>query len=159
MIAIIAILVGVFVVYEWSKSSVSAATSGTSSGNGFLDAFANAIAKAENVDPSANNPGALGSGDVSADNIAGTFNDAGVVIIDSIENGWNALYNKLSNILTGGSSVFSPDMTIKQFAALYTTGDANNDSDEIDNYAQTLADGVGATPDTTLSDAQSGYSQ
>lgn len=127
------------------------------SGNDFTTALANAIAKAEGTSPTANNPGSLTSGDVPAENITGTFNAAGVVVIDTLENGWNFLKAKLQNILDGNSNVYSPDLTIQQFSALYTTGDVNNSSPAVNNYAQSVADSLGVSTDTTLSDAEAAY--
>ena len=123
------------------------------SGDDFTTALANAIAKAEGTAPFANNPGSLTAGDVPAGNITGTFNNAGVVIIDSIENGWSFLKDKLDNILTGGSSVYSPDMTISEFAQTYTGGD------NADGWANSVANSLGVTPDTTLADAEAQYGQ
>lgn len=148
MIWIVALVAGGLLLYEVLKVS----NSGTSSGNSFIDALAAAIAQAEGADPSINNPGDLTAGDVDSRSITGTFNDAGVVIIDSIENGWNALYSKLQNIFSGNSSVYNPSMTISQFAMTYTGGD------NADSWASTVASALGVTPDTTLADAQAQYS-
>jgi hypothetical protein len=136
-----------FLLYEVVKVS----NSGTSSGSPFIDALAAAIAKAEGADPSINNPGDLTAGDVDPSNITGTFNNAGVVIIDSVENGWNFLYGKLQNIFSGNSEVYNPSMTISEFAQTYTGGD------NADSWASTVASALGVTPDTTLADAQSQY--
>jgi hypothetical protein len=137
-----------FVGYEVYVAEQNAGNGGTSSGNSFIDALANAIANAEGSDPSINNPGDLTGGDFNPSNVVGTFNSAGVAIVDTIQNGWSALYNKLSNILNGGSSVYSPDMTISDFANTYTGGD------NAASWAQSVADALGVTVDTTLSDAQ-----
>jgi len=146
-------IIGVIVILFLALNVMSEHRPTQSSGNGFIDALASAIARAENVDATANNPGALTSGDVPSGNIAGTFNDAGVVIVDSIENGWNALFSKLQNIFSGNSSVYSPDMTISEFAQTYTGG--NNS----DTWAQSVASDLGVTPDTTLADAEANYGQ
>ncbi len=120
-------------------------------GTDFTTALANAIAKAEGGGSANNNPGSLTAGDVPSDSIVGTFNSAGVVIIDSLENGWNYLYRKLNNILSGNSNVYSPDMTISQFAQTYTGGD------NATGWANTVANQLGVTPDTTLAEAQEQY--
>lgn len=121
------------------------------SGNDFTTALANAIATAENSPASSNNPGSLGAGDVASENIVGRLNSAGVVLIDTIENGWTALRNKLDNILSGNSNVYSPDMTISQFAQVYTGGD------NADGWASTVANKLGVTTDTTLEDAEAQF--
>lgn len=117
----------------------------------FIQALANAIAKAEGANPSINNPGDLSSGDFPAAHVTGIFNSAGVAIVDTLENGWAALYNKLSNIFSGNSAVYSPSMTISQFAQTYTGGD------NAQAWANTVAGELGVTPDTTLADAQAQY--
>lgn len=147
----IALLVGggiiVYLVYEFLIAPQM-----SNSGGDFVTALSNAIAKAEGgTSNSTNNPGSLTAGDVPSDSITGVFNSAGVVIIDSIENGWAALTNKLNNILSGNSSVYSPDMTISDFAQTYTGGD------NADAWANTVASQLGVTPDTTLAEAQAQY--
>jgi len=139
-------LVVAFFVYE-----IWAGTSQQTSGTDFATAVANAIAKAEGTSPLANNPGSLTAGDVPSGNITGTFNNAGVVIIDSIHNGWNFLISKIQNILNGNSSTYSPDMTISEFAQVYTGGD------NADSWAATVAGELGVTPDITLAQAQEQY--
>jgi hypothetical protein len=126
-------------------------TAPISSGNSFIDALANAIAKAEGANPSINNPGDLTTGDVPGANVSGVFNSAGVAIIDTLENGWTFLFNKLQNIFNGTSDVYSPDMTISEFASTYTGGS------NADSWAQSIADSFGTTVDTTLADLQSGF--
>lgn len=150
---ILGILVVAFLGYEYmqNENSGGPGSGGPTSGNPFIDALANAIAKAEGANSTINNPGDLTAGDVPSEQVTGTFNNAGVVIIDSLENGWQALLNKLGNIMNGLSSVYSPDMTISQLAQTYTGGD------NADGWAQTVASELGVTPDTTLSDAASQY--
>jgi hypothetical protein len=143
---IIAIVVVIFFLVETNMSAT-----GPGSGNSFIDALANAIANAEGSDPSINNPGDLTAGDVPGSNITGTFNSAGVVIIDTLQNGWNALYTKLQSIMSGNSTVYSPDMTISELAQTYTGGD------NADSWASSVAQSLGVSTDTTLSDAASDY--
>jgi hypothetical protein len=150
---IVGIVVLVLFLAVNSNASGGDVSSGPNSINPFVNALAEAIANAENVDVSANNPGALTSGDVTAASITGSFNSAGVVTIDTLQNGWDALTAKLENIMNGLSTVFNPSMTIQQFAAMYTTGDENDTSDATNNYAQSLADSLGVSTDTTLEDA------
>ena len=150
LVVILGIAAVALVVYEVYESME--ANGGTSSGNNFIDAFANAIAQAEGSDPSINNPGDLTAGDVSASNITGVFNSAGVVIIDTAQNGWNALYSKLGNIFSGVSSVYSPDETLSQFAETYTGGD------NAAQWAQSVADSLGVSVDDTLADIQANFS-
>jgi hypothetical protein len=126
--------------------------SGTSSGDPFIDAFAAAIAEAEGANPLINNPGDLTAGDVPAANITGVYNAAGVVKIDTLSNGWAFLYAKLQKDLSGQSEVFSPSMTISQYAQEYTGGD------NADSWASSVAKSLGVSTDTTLSDAQEQFS-
>src|SRR5271154_4158145 len=114
MIVLVVIIAAVLALVFISDSGDD--MSGPNSGNSFIDALANAIAKAEGANSSINNPGDLTSGDVPASQQTGIFNSAGVAIIDTIENGWAALTSKLQNILNGNSTTYSPDMTISQLA-------------------------------------------
>ena len=117
----------------------------------FTQALANAIAKAEGANPSINNPGDLTAGDVPEQNTTGVFNSAGVVVIDTLENGWQFLMNKLNNIMSGNSRVYSPSMTISQFAQTYTGGDNSS------SWASTVAASLGVSTDTTLAQAQQNF--
>lgn len=146
MIVVLGLIVLGVVLYEVTKVQGS-----PNSGDSFIDALANAIASAEGSNPDINNPGDLTAGDFDPSNVTGTFNSAGVAIVDTVENGWAALTNKLSNILNGSSSVYSPDMTISQFAQTYTGGD-NSDA-----WANTVSSQLGVTPDTTLGDAAANF--
>lgn len=146
MTALLIIVIVVVAVVVMEQNS-----SGGAPGNDFISALSTAIANAEGSNPDINNPGDLTTGDVPAEQTTGVFNSAGVAIIDTIENGWTALRNKLENIFNGNSSVYSPDMTISEFAQTYTGGD------NADGWAQSVADSLGVTPDTTLADAQAQY--
>lgn len=117
-----------------------------------IGALARAIAVAENSPTDWNNPGSLTAGDVPSDQITGVGNSAGVVTIDTLENGVNALYNKLARIANGQSSVYSSDMSLSDFAGTYTGASG----DVLRNYADTLSQETGASPDTSLSDVLNG---
>lgn len=145
MIWILAIGVVIFALYEMSNEATSG-NDGT-----FVGALANAIAKAEGADPANNNPGDLTTGDFSSDNVVGVFNSAGVAVVDTLENGWSALKNKLQNIVDGNSSVYNLNMTIQEFADKFTGGD------NADSWAQSVANDLGVSTDTTLADAQANF--
>jgi hypothetical protein len=118
----------------------------------FIQALANAIAQAEGANPTINNPGDLTGGDVPNTQITGTFNAAGVVSIDTLDHGWQALYTKLENIYSGKSTVYWPGMTVSQFGAVYTGGD------NAEAWAATVAGAFGADPDAnTLADLAANY--
>jgi hypothetical protein len=148
MIWILGLGIGAFLLYEIYSAS---GNDGTTSGNSFIDAFANAIAKAEGSDPSINNPGDLTAGDFDPSQVTGTFNAAGVAIVDTLQNGWQALYTKLQNVLSGASSVYSPSMTISEFAQVYTGGD------NAAEWAESVASSLGVTVDTTIADAEAEF--
>jgi hypothetical protein len=137
--------------YAYTQGGASGGMAGPMSSDPFVNALANAIATAENANPSINNPGDLTAGDVNTDNITGVFNSAGVVIVSDIQTGWNALTAKLERILAGNSQNYSPDMTISDLANTYT-GNQN-----AEGWADTVSSQLGVTPDTTLADAQAQY--
>ena len=111
---------------------------------GFVTAFANAIATAEGffVNGSRpqrnNNPGDIMSG--------GSF-----VVYNSISDGWNALYNQVSLMFTGGSSYYNPSMTIGQVAQVYVDGpNATGMSPGATAWMNNVASVLGVSPGTTL---------
>jgi hypothetical protein len=116
--------------------------------NPLVSALANAIAKAEGyfssataVPVRANNPGDLVLGDVGN----GVANSAGVTIFDSLEDGWNALFNEINAILSGTSKYISPDMTIAQMGQVYA-GPAGGAA-----WAANVAGALGVSVDTPIS--------
>ncbi|HEV2498620.1 MAG TPA: hypothetical protein VGY31_03455 [Terriglobia bacterium] len=156
----IAVFLGVLILvgeYMNTSSPNSASDSGSSSGpnasSSLTSALATAIATAEgffvggSLPSQANNPGDLeiaGAG-------VGVGSNQGKTIFASADDGWNALYNQIDLMLTGQSSIYSPDMTISQVAQLYTGGD------NADAWANNVASQLGVTPDTTLSELQAQY--
>lgn len=109
-----------------------------------------AIAKAEgffgpssNVAVQANNPGDLELGDLGF----GTTAAAGgqqITNYPSIDAGWTALDQQIGSIFSGGSSKYSPSMTLTQFGQTYT-------GSQSPAYGNTLASLLGVDPSTTLS--------
>jgi hypothetical protein len=94
-----------------------------------------------------NNPGDLSKGDEHGQQVLGyvTLPDGEVTIhFASKEGGWQALYSKISNIVFGRSSVYSPDMTWRQIAQEY----AGNSSAWVNNVARVL----GVNPDSRFGD-------
>ncbi len=147
---LLALAVTGFVVYEVFNVASYNSDNWPPAPSESVKAFALAISAAENSGAQ-NNPGSLTAGDVPGEYITGTFNSAGVVNIDTLEHGVNALYAKIERIKSGQSSVFSLQLPILNFAALYTTGDANNtDSPEVQGYADSLAQSMGADQSDTL---------
>lgn len=112
--------------------------------------LAAAIIQLENVNPSYNNPGAITdeypgfTGDYFNSSGVGA---TGIPIYDSPESGLAALQSKLSNIFSGNSSVYSPDMTLDQFGDVYAPNQ---------NYGSKLASILGVPSTTQLSSLQSG---
>src|SRR5258707_11559350 len=97
MVWIVGIVVLLFFLYEeFMTANLSNWPAAPSPGIG---ALARAIAIAENAPAVWNNPGSLGAGDVPSEQIVGIGNSAGVVMIDTLDNGVNALYNKLARIV------------------------------------------------------------
>lgn len=88
----------------------------------------------------ANNPGDLVEGDVGY----GTLG-AGITVFDSPVTGWNKLYHEAYLMLSGKSSVYSPDMSIAQIAAKYT-------QTQQASWASNVAYTLGVSADTSLTD-------
>jgi len=150
IVLLLALAVASFVVYEVFNVATLNTDQWPEAPNASVRALAIAIAGAENSGAQ-NNPGSLTTGDVPDEYIVGTFNSAGVVNIDTLEHGVNALYSKIERIQSGQSSVFSLQLPLLNFAALYTTGDANNtDSPEVQGYANSLSQTLGMDSDSTL---------
>jgi hypothetical protein len=110
-----------------------------------------ALAEGANVPGDApdrfNNPGDLSRGDEHGQTVIGYVNlPDGEMLINfaTKEGGWAALYSKISNIATGRSSTYSPDMTWRQIAAKY----AGNSSAWVNNVANAL----GVSPDSRFGD-------
>lgn len=121
--------------------------------NAVVGAIAQAIATAEGYFVSGsrpannNNPGDIS--DLTMGEITATGSDAGgLSIFASISDGWNALYAKIQNILSGQSSVYSPD------ASLSTIGNTWSDGDP--NWAANVASSLGVSPDNSLNDVVAG---
>lgn len=156
----VGVLVGAFIllVYLGVKETTGAATDipiptagfyHVSSGNDFIDALAEAIARAEGYYAPGphdghslpyfhNNPGDLMTGGVNI-----TYPDA--------NSGWQALYNKLRNILNGGSHVYTLDMSIHQVARTWTGGDNPGPwANTVVSYLQ--QQGYDVTGDNSVSD-------
>ena len=111
--------------------------------------FCNAIAHAEGfgvpgaVPTTHHNPGDLGPGDCPGypyDFHSGS----NVCQLPSDDVGWAFLQNKIRNAFNGHSHVFSPSMTITQWAQKYA-GDWQN-------WAKNVAAYLGVSPDTVISD-------
>jgi hypothetical protein len=117
-----------------------------------IDLLAQAIATAEgwtNADPNvvprrAHNPGDLTKS--FGQPTTGIANSEGVLIFADDDAGWSALKAQCTAMLTGGSHVYTPLMTIRLVARKYTGGD-NSDS-----WAENAARVLGISADQTLKD-------
>ncbi len=113
-------------------------------------ALAEAIAAAEGfgiagaVPTRSNNPGDLTLS--FGFSTSGKANSAGVLIFNSVNDGWSALYKQVALMLYGGSSVYSPQMTFLDVAAKYTGGD------NAEQWALLVAGSVGLSITSTLND-------
>lgn len=90
----------------------------------------------------ANNPGDLKLGNVGN----GTIN--GITIFSSASDGWDALENQLTAIANGGSSYYSPDMSIAEIGQVYAGGDPT--------WAVNVASYLGVSPDTPFANVYGG---
>jgi hypothetical protein len=84
-----------------------------------IQQFATAIAKEEgfyiegSIPQRARNPGDLGNGDIGNGVIQTEGpNGVGITIYSTVEDGWNALLNKVARMLNGSSEVYTLGMTI-----------------------------------------------
>ena len=109
-----------------------------------VTAMAQAIAEAEgffvpgSIPARAHNPGDLTEGDFGDTGVYLTSSSgAKIIVYATDQDGWNALYEKLQNIANGTSSVYSPDMTIAQFANKWT-------STQQSSWAENVASSIGA---------------
>jgi hypothetical protein len=144
LIVFATIAVVLFLLFEQNASGAttdamtSAADTATPASQGVAD-LAAAITVAENSDPQYNNPGDL--------KVAGfpTFG-AGIAIFSSPAQGLSRLYYQLNLIANGESSYYSLDMTIEQFAAVWTG------NDNAAQWAQAVESELGVAPGTTLGD-------
>lgn len=121
-----------------STPAPSPQTGGVSS---TVQAIAQAIATAEGyyVGPGVipydrNNPG----------DIRGS--DGQISTYSTPADGWNALYNQISLILSGQSHNYTPDMSISQIAQIYTG------ADNASSWASTVASQLGVSVDTPISE-------
>lgn len=149
----LAIIIGIVVIGLIAVSSAQASTgsldfmsvpSGSLNPTQGVTAMAQAIAEAEgffvpgSIPARAHNPGDLTQGDFGD---TGTYltssSGAKIIVYASDQDGWNALYEKLQNIANGTSSVYSPDMTIAQFANKWT-------STQQSSWADNVASSIGA---------------
>lgn len=109
-----------------------------------MGTLASAIAQLENTNPSYNNPGAIT--DIYPGATGQTFG-ANIPIYDSPQSGESAFEQKIANIYNGKSAVYNPSMTLTQFGNTYAPNQ---------NYGASLANILGVSPNTTLSQIPSG---
>jgi hypothetical protein len=85
-----------------------------------------------------NNPGDIvGSGDAGSDGAYRKYS--------TLDLGWNAIYSMLRLDFSGGSSIYSPSMTISDYAWTYT-------STQPDAWSENVASWLGVPRDTKISD-------
>ena len=150
----IVLVIGAVIIIVLAVSSKSQASTGVldfmSIPNGNLTptggvlAMADAIAREEgfyspgSLPSRAHNPGDLTEGDFGDTGIYMTSSSgARIIVFPDDQSGWDALYRKLENIANGGSSVYSPDMTLSQLAAKWTTTQQSS-------WASNVANSIGA---------------
>ena len=120
-----------------------------------LSPLSSAIAQAEGYGVSgaiptlANNPGNLELGNLGY----GTMNAAGgqqITVFPSAQAGATALENQVQAALNGSSANYNPNMSLSQFGNIYSGGNSA--------YGNTLASILGVSPNTPLSQANTGNS-
>lgn len=125
------------------QALVSAMANGIANGEGYLPLQRGAGSKPQRY----NNPGSL-------KNLAGQY-----IAFATSQDGWKALFQKLANILDGGSTVYPLTMTIDQLAQKWT--DDAPGSVELQSWESCLltacnAAGFPCTEQTFLNDLASG---
>jgi len=138
----IIIITSAVVVYAWAQSTGSFDTTGELTMTSWVtERIAGAIAKAEgflvpgSLPQRANNPGNLKLGGETI---------GGKTIFSTVQEGWQALYHQIDLMLSGQSRYYSPDMTIRQVAGIYT----GHDNEEA--WAKIVAGQLGVSPDTPI---------
>jgi hypothetical protein len=118
--------------------------------NAVVGAIAQAIATAEgfftgsgSIPSDQNNPGDITDSSIGGVTATGT-GENGISIFGSLEDGWNALYAKIQNILSGGSSVYDPNSSIADIGSTWANGDSN--------WGNNVAAALGVSPDSSLND-------
>lgn len=109
--------------------------------------LAQAIADAEGFGPSGNLPTrANNPGDITDKGYPGdtgqTLGSAGVVVFDTVEHGWQALYAKITRWLNGGSSEYPLSDSLATVGLKYSGGDPN--------WSANVAASLGVDPSVTL---------
>jgi hypothetical protein len=85
-----------------------------------------------------NNPGDIeGTGDAGSDGVYAKFS--------TLSAGWEKLYAQLRLDFSGGSKIYSPSMTISDYAWTYT-------ATQPDSWSEAVAEWLGVTRDTKISD-------
>jgi hypothetical protein len=152
---IVALVLLAVVLAGWALSSAGSLPSilGGSVSSAIVQKFAQAVAYAEgfysggSIPSLANNPGDIA--DNSVTEWAGdtgqritSANGAQIIVFDSVQDGWNALYQLVETILSGGGS-YSSSWTLAQVGAHYA-----NDAGE---WASNVAAYLGVPVTTPIS--------
>jgi hypothetical protein len=147
-----AVLLGVIAIVNAESNSGSTDTSNgiPAAPNAVVGSIANAIATAEGFFKGAgsvpfdqNNPGDL----TDYASLYGA-NENGITIFPTLAAGWNALYEKIQNILSGSSDVYSPSMTISELGQEW--------ADDAGEWANNVSTALGISSDTTLGEYATG---
>lgn len=113
-----------------------------------MGTLASAIATLENTNPIYNNPGAIsGTGDT------GSSFGSGIGIYSTLDAGKEALSNQLANVYSGNDPLYpgGSSMTLEQFGQAY-------EGNPLSTYGDSLANILGVSPSTQLSQIPSGIS-
>ena len=111
-----------------------------------ITAIAMAIANAEGfgvvgaIPTLANNPGDLVLGDIGY----GTMGPQKITVFGSVQDGWNALFKQVGEMIAGTSEYYNPSMTWNQIGAKYAGAGSP--------WAANVATNLGVDPNSTLQD-------
>lgn len=111
---------------------------------GSVEALAKAIAKAEGygvpgaIPTITNNPGDLKNG-------GKTYQNTGITIYATAADGWNALYRQINLILSGGSTHYTVDTTLRKMGQIWTATVSEQAA-----WAKNVANYLGVSVDATI---------
>ena len=147
-------ILAVLAIYELAGGDLGAIVGGVS--QTLIQEFAQAIASAEgfgvaNAIPTrANNPGDLTDVGQNFTGDTGQRIGANIIVFDTVQDGWNALYSQVRLILGGSDSLWPSTLTLAQAGLQYSGCDPN--------WATNVANDLDIDPSITLGEIAGGQS-
>jgi hypothetical protein len=121
----------------------------TGSPSAIVQLLAQAIAAAEGfgvagaIPTLANNPGDITQAGQNFPGDTGqTMGSAKIIVFDTVQDGWNALYVQVGNMLSGNDTLYPSTLTLEQAGLQYSGGSSA--------WVANVAAALGVDPSTTL---------